>query len=307
MFTNRRSLTLCSILFYLINYSCASAQTDNIQKNIDTIYSKILNQQRIAWVYSPQKSIGETKQRFPVVFVLDAEANFHAVVNTIRSLQNEGKVPKLIVVGVGFINPGTIDVNAERTRDYTPSHVNSCPYLDPASVKASGGGKNFALFLEKELIPYINTKYPTTTSRILIGHSFGGLTAMNIFLNFNKLFDSYLAIDPSMWWDDHKLLNEIKTSLPNKDLPQNSLFIAVANSTGKRMNVSEIMKDNSEKSSLIKPSLELTDHLKQNSQKKLNFNWQFYPDHDHGSVYQPAVYDGLKFILNGRSIQDSNQ
>ena len=305
MYTNPRNLTLSSILFYLINCSCAAAQTDNIQKNIDTIYSKVLNQQRIVWVYSPQQSNGATKQRFPVLFVLDAEVNFHTVVSTIRSLHKEGKAPKLIVVGVGFINPGTIDVNAERTRDYTPSHVNSCPWLDPGSVKASGGGKNFALFLEKELIPYINTKYPTTTSRILIGHSFGGLTAINIFLNFNKLFDSYLAIDPSMWWDDHKLLNDVKASLPIKNLQQNTVFIAVANSMGRKMKASEIMKDNSEKSSLIKPSLELTDLLEQNNQKKLIFNWLFYPDHDHGTVFQPALYDGLLFVLKGRSIENS--
>jgi predicted alpha/beta superfamily hydrolase len=48
---------------------------------------------------------------------------------------------------------------------------------------------------------------------MLIGHSFGGLAVMQTFVHHNDLFNAYICIDPSMWWDKEKLLNQTQKVL----------------------------------------------------------------------------------------------
>ena len=149
------------------------------------------------------------------------------------------------------------------------------------AAAVSGGGQKFISHLEKELIPYINSHYQTDTSRVLIGHSLGGLIAMDIMLNHPGLFCKYIIIDPSMWWDDSKLLKQSETLLP-KISQQLFLFLAIANTA---------------ENALIRPSISLLDYLKTHPKSNIQLDWKFYKDHDHMSVFQPAVNDGLKFVI----------
>lgn len=98
-----------------------------------------------------------------------------------------------------------------RTRDLTISEItekygNSFP-------EENGQAENFTAFLEEELFPFIDQKYPVTTYRTLIGHSYGGLFTLNTLVKHPDLFTNYLAIDPSLDWDAQKLLKESKVKL----------------------------------------------------------------------------------------------
>ena len=79
-----------------------------------------------------------------------------------------------------------------------------------------GGGRNFLDFIEKELVPYIDKNYRTEPTRTLVGHSLGGLLAVNSYIDENSLFDDYLSIDPSIWWDDKTMLEKVNS------IPQSS-------------------------------------------------------------------------------------
>lgn len=85
--------------------------------------------------------------------------------------------------------------------------------MDSNSSKNKGDGENFVAFMEKELMPYIDSAYPVQPYRMLIGHSFGGLTVMNILTNHTKLFNEYIAIDPSMWYDKERFLKTTEQKL----------------------------------------------------------------------------------------------
>ncbi|HEX3386461.1 MAG TPA: alpha/beta hydrolase-fold protein, partial [Mucilaginibacter sp.] len=89
--------------------------------------------------------------------------------------------------------------NTNRMRDLTPTNV--------PPDKSSGGGEKFTDFIKTELMPHIDSIYPTASYKMLIGHSLGGLMAINTLINHPEMFNAYVAIDPSMWWDDRKLLN----------------------------------------------------------------------------------------------------
>ena len=84
-------------------------------------------------------------------------------------------------------------------------------------------------------MPHIDSVYPTEPYKTLIGHSFGGLTVMNVLINHTKLFNAYVAIDPSMWYDKERFLETTKTKLAEKKYHGARLFIGIANTGGKNL------------------------------------------------------------------------
>jgi uncharacterized protein len=280
-------------LLFLFCSALINAQGNSgpVSKSIDTIHSTVLNEDRYIWVHVPEKA--SALSQYPVVYVLDGQVLFEEVNRILSRLSKEtGKTManEMIVVGIGNI--------WQRDRDYSPTHVDSSPGVDPHACAVSGGGEKFIQFLEKELFPYVHSKYPASPARLLIGHSMGGLEAMNILLKHSEMFDYYAVIDPSMWWDDQKLLTESKKILASKTFENRALFLSVANPKGLDMNVSQIKTDTSEKTALIRPSLTLVDYISQNKQNKLRFDWKYYKDYDHMTVPAPAIYDALKFFLS---------
>ncbi len=109
-------------------------------------------------------------------------------------------MPEMVVVGISN--------GKNRLRDLTTSTIET-KYGLPFNEE-NGEAESFSNFIEKELIPYIENKYPVTNFRTLIGHSYGGLFAIYTLLKHSQLFANYLAIDPSLDWDGQKLLNEAK-------------------------------------------------------------------------------------------------
>jgi uncharacterized protein len=246
-----------------------------------TLNSAILKEQRNFEIYIP----ASLKENSEVIFVLDGQAQFTNVVNAVKQLNQN----QTIVVGIGNI--------WLRDRDYTPTHGKASAFVDSMATAVSGGGQKFIQHLEKELIPYISSHYQAEGSRILIGHSLGGLLAMEILLNHGDLFNKYIVIDPSMWWDDEKLLRQYR-SQGGTSFPEKSLFLAIANTSNKdKNNIEVIRKDTTQNTAMIRPGLSLLEDLKARSQTNFKFEWKFYSNHDHFSVFLPAVMDGLKFLL----------
>ena len=261
-------------------------------KIIDTIHSKILNEDRLIWLHIPEAAMNSTTKKYPVVFLFDAEANFDVTKNILDKLRKESNSKTgsdVILVGIGNI--------WLRYRDYSPSHIDSSPWVDAPTAKTTGGGDAFISFLEKELLPFIEKKYPVSSSRTLIGHSMGGLQVINILLKHKQLFDNYIAIDPSMWWDDQKLVKEAASILHNQSYDNKRLFLAIANEQDKRMSMEQVRKDTSAKTILIRPSFSLADLMEKNTQTKLRFEWKFYKDDHHMTVNSAATYDALKIFM----------
>ena len=274
---------------------CAFAQKDNQVTigTIDSIQSKILNEQRKIWIYVPNSGQADSKQRYPVLYLLDGDAHFYSVVGMIQQLsQVNGNTicPEMIVVGIP---------NTDRTRDLTPTHVDADPpFMDSAFSKTSGGGERFVSFIEKELMPHIDSLYPTQPYKILIGHSFGGLTVMNIAMNHTKLFNSYICIDPSMWWNKMNFLNATKKSLTEKTFSGTTLYLGIANTMDESMDIAKVQSDTSGDTRHIRSILDLDKYIKGQKQNGLRYESKYYSNDDHGSVPLIAEYDAFRFIFD---------
>jgi predicted alpha/beta superfamily hydrolase len=282
---------------FAVLYFFVPAQTDNkiVIGKVDSVYSNILGEQRKVWVYVPSGFLGtnDSTTRFPVVYLLDGDSHFQSVVGVIQQLSEangNSNFPQMIVVAIP---------NIDRTRDLTPMHISSdLPNMDSNASKNTGGGENFVAFMEKELIPHIDSIYPTQPYRLLIGHSFGGLTVMNVLTNHTKLFNAYVAIDPSMWYDKERFLKATEQKLAQQKYDGIKLYLGIANTMPDGMTIEKMQKDTTATTRHIRSIFALDKFIKTNKQNSLQFASKYYVDDDHGSVPLITEYDALRFIFN---------
>ena len=262
----------------------------------DSLYSNILKEPRQLWVYVPSdiQTHAFAPQRYPVLYLLDGDAHFSSVVGMMQQLtrvNGNNLFPEMIVVGIA---------NTDRTRDLTPTHIFSDPpFMGPVFSRTTGGGENFLAFIEKELMPYVEANYPTQPYKMLIGHSFGGLTVMQCLTRHTQLFNAYICIDPSMWWDKERFLESTKKALKEPRYEGISLYLGYANTMeDEKMTIKQVQTDTSEESRHIRSIIDLEKFLKKQKNNGLRFDSKYYENDDHGSVPLITEYDGLRFIFD---------
>lgn len=263
---------------------------------VDSLLSGVLKEKRTLWVYVPEGAAASVyaPQRYPVVYLLDGDAWFATTTGVIQKLSElpNSVCPEMIVVGIP---------NTNRTRDLTPSRsTTDAEELSAAELQTSGGGENFTAFLEKELIPYVDAHYPTTAHRTLIGHSFGGLLVLNTLVHHPGLFDNYVAIDPSLFWDQEKLLQQAHEALARPVFAGRALFVASANLTGQ--DSLRVLHNTSTSGAMTRAKWKLRDELARNRRNGLRAAYRYYPADTHNTVPLPATYDALHFLFSAYAL-----
>ncbi|PCJ22329.1 MAG: esterase [SAR86 cluster bacterium] len=270
------------------------AESDNqiVIGVIDTINSAILDEDRDLWIYVP-KSASEPENsniKYPVMYLLDGNAHFHSVSGMIRRLSSASSrkvAPEMIIVGIP---------NTDRMRDLTPTHVEG----------TTGGGREFLDFVENEVIPYVEGNYPASTYRTFVGHSLGGLTVIDALINRSDVFSNYVAIDPSLWWDDQFLLRKAEAALTEVNFSGKSLFVAVANTMRGDMNINNVVEDTSDATRHIRSILQFSKSADAEKGNDLNFGWEYYDNDSHGSVPLIAEYDAFRFLFPWHELKGFN-
>jgi predicted alpha/beta superfamily hydrolase len=290
------SICVCSLTF---------AQQDNkiTIGVVDSIRSTVLNENRKVWVYVPHNRNDGVKQQYPVIYLLDGDALFSSVVALVQQFSETDWnwiLPKMIVVGIP---------NTNRRRDLTPYHVESdLPFFGKEGGKVTGGGENFVSFLKNELIPHIDSLYPTQPYKVLIGHSFGGLTAVNILANHRRLFNSFICIDPSMWWDHQQFLEATKKALMHDKLSDKSLYVSLSGRINGDIDTGKLLKDTlSDAGRHFRGIFGLNDFLKSQSKNGLRYEFKFYKNENHMSLPFITEHDGLRFIFKDYLFTLSNK
>lgn len=239
--TNRIQLLLIiGITFLFSQFAIGQTNQNNqyLQKTgvLDSIYSQTLKEYRDIYVQLPANY--NANQRYPVAYVLDGEV-FLPTVSNVQDYYSGGFTPEMILVGISN--------NKNRMRDLTTSTIKEM-YGMPFNEE-NGAANNFIKFIETELIPFIEKKYPVTNFRTLIGHSYGGLFTIYTLIHHPKLFSNYLAIDPSLDWDNQKLLKEAQEKLPSQNYKGKSLFMSLSGQLhmqNPEVTINNVMQDTSE-------------------------------------------------------------
>lgn len=271
-------LSILLLIFIFNTEAQKTAEVISIGEKV-TFFSKVLNENRRLWVYEPaQTSVQQvSEKRYPVLYLLDGEAQFYSTVGLIQQLSQANLnsiLPEMIVVGIE---------NTNRYRDLIPKANATNPFVS---------------FLEKELFQYIDANYTTAPYKVLVGHSLGGLLAVNILCNQPEMFNAYIAIDPSMWYSDEQFLSQAMSKIPTQKLTDRKLFVGIANSLPPGTTLKNISKDKSKDSQHIRSILKLGDFLNKQQIKGIQYKQNFYEEENHNSVPLLTQYDGLRSIFD---------
>ena len=157
---------------------------------------------------------------YPVIVVLDGEANFLTAVSASRFLARAGLIPDAIIVGLE---------NTARERDFTT--VATHPEAVPKGLGQTGGAAAFGAFIESELMPMLDDRYNTVPARVLVGHSLGGLLAMHMLAAKPAVFRGYVTLEPSLWWDRRAVADSVRRTLAASPALQGRLVMVERGST----------------------------------------------------------------------------
>jgi tetratricopeptide (TPR) repeat protein len=122
--------------------------------------------------------------------------------------------------------------------------------------------------------------------------------AIHALVNHTDLFSNYIAIDPSLWWDNQKLMKEGIEALDKKKFENKSLYVAIANTLDDEMDLEIARKDTSNSTVHLRSIFLFSEAAKAKTGNGLNFSYKYYGDDDHGSVPLIAEYDGLRFLFS---------
>jgi predicted alpha/beta superfamily hydrolase len=236
---------------------------------VDHVHSERLGEDRRLNVLLPPGYEGSS-ERFPVLYVLDGSAHedyFH-VASLIDFLATYDAMPSTIVVGIS---------NVDRQRDFTPPSQDE---KDLASVHASGGADRFVGFLEAELIPYVNSHYRTNGSGTLLGQSLGGLLATKVLLEKPGLFERYMIVSPSLWWNRQALIKSAGELMKKNQAPDRKVYISVAD----------------EHPEMKATAQALADRLKESGWPGLQYHYDYLADENHATSLHISVYRAMKYF-----------
>ena len=271
--TLRMIRLLSGLAVLLMLSSAATAQPAPGAVKRFVIHSNVLNEDRVILVRTPP-GYEANKVSYPVLYMTDGDAHMAHTASTVQFLTQNGRISDLIVVGV---------TNTDRTRDLTPAKSTDKDAAGNLRFPTSGGADNFLKFFETELIPEIEREYRVQPYRIFAGHSLGGLFAIHAMITKPGLFNSYVAVSPSLQWEHDEALKRAETFLKNQKELKATLFVSIGNEPG------AIGDDFDKFKALLEKS------------KIKGFEWlaERMADEDHGSVVLRSHYFGLRKVYDG--------
>ena len=235
------------------------------------------------YISYPEDYFRQPTKAYPVLYLLDADYSFAIAKNITDHLSHRNHLQEILLVGIAYDGPNRYRIN--RTRDYTPTHSIEPVGFPEIQEAYSGGGKKFLDFLEQELLPYIDREFRTTHFRAITGHSYGGLFASWTLLTRPRLFDGYILVSPSLWYD-RKLLFRI-----DDHLAEHSGDLRIYCTVGDR-EVNEHWNMPQDLSEFVK-------RLKDKNLPQLHLEFEVGEGETHNSIFPSAVSNGIRFVFDG--------
>ena len=273
---NAQSAARGIALFLILFASTAFGQSSQAPTGVTPlkINSTVLGEERIVLVRTPQ-GYEANAQHYPVIYMTDGDSHIAHTSSTIEFLARNDRLPEMIVVAI---------LNTDRTRDLTPTKwMETQPGSTTLQFPTSGGADKFLKFIETELIPRIESQYRTQPYRIFAGHSLGGLFAIHAMMSRPELFNSYIAVSPSLQWDNQVLVKRAEEFFKERKEFNKTLYVTLGN----------------EKGAITEGFNKFKELLSKIQIKGFEWGAQQMLDEDHGSVVLRSHYFGLRKIFEG--------
>jgi predicted alpha/beta superfamily hydrolase len=233
------------------------------------IRSRVLSESRRINVYVPPVYVDSPSVRLPVLYMPDGgiAEDFLHVAGLVQVSVGNGTMRPFILVGIE---------NTQRRRDLTGPTTNA---EDRKIAPAVGGSAAFRQFIRSELIPAINARYRTTSERAIIGESLAGLFIVETLFVDPDLFDTYIAFDPSVWWNNNELANP---------------GIARIRAIGNRKHNLYLASSRDDRSGMVG---KLAETLQKNGPAALTTYFEAMPAESHATIYHPAALRAIRRLF----------
>jgi predicted alpha/beta superfamily hydrolase len=235
-----------------------------------TIESKILSEKRRINVYLPRGYAESLEARLPVLYLPDGgiAEDFLHIAGLLQVLVSNGTIRPFLLVGIE---------NTERRRDMTGPTEND----DEKKIATRiGGSKAFREFMRDELMPNVKERYRTTNERAIIGESLAGHFVVETFLFEPEMFDIFIAVDPSLWWNNRKLVMDAGKQLSARPMLKKTLYLACSGE---------------ERTPGL--TLLLADTLKMRAPEGVHWHFAKLPEEKHATIYHPAALKAFREVL----------
>lgn len=237
-----------------------------------TIQSRHLEGARVVNIRLPAGYRADPQRRYPVVYLLDggAEQDFPHIAGIAQHADVSWTFGPFILVGVQSVRrpfeltfPASDERYGERQRP-------------------NGGSERMRAFLRDEVRPFVEARVRASGEDVLMGESLAGLFVVETLLRAPAMFDSYVAISPSLWWNRGQLAAEAPGLLARHDRAPRRLYLTVANEGGTHRAAIDRLVAALE--AAAPPTLD----------------WRFVDrsaSETHGSIYHGAALDALRALF----------
>lgn len=234
-----------------------------------TVNSRVLNETRRINVYLPPAYTASAGARLPVLYMPDGgiAEDFLHVAGLVQVSVGNGTMRPFLLVGIE---------NTERRRDMTGPTENED---DKKIAPRVGGSQAFRRFIREELMPQVKRRYRTTDETAIVGESLAGLFVVETLLLEPDLFDTYIAFDPSLWWNNQELVGAAGGRLRARPKLSKTLYLASS---------SEDRGDATRR---------FADVLAKHAPAGLRWRYEQMPDERHSTIYHPAALKAFREVF----------
>jgi len=254
------------------------------------LQSQVLNEARELNIMLPEGYAEHPEQRYPVIYLLDGgqQEDFTHMAGAVQfaSFPWVERLPPAILVGIA---------NTDRKRDMTfkPAPGYALPkWLQAYSeaYKTAGGSEQFIRYLETEVQPFVAQNFRAGPDRILIGQSLAGLLATEVLLKKPALFNHYVIMSPSLWWDQGSLLKQAPQWLKLQGQGQGQ----GSGSGGVRKVYLAVGKEGPE---MERDTRALAALIRQQRPAQQELVFEYLPRENHGSILHPAALSAFEHFF----------
>lgn len=233
-----------------------------------TIESKAVGEMRRINVYLPSGYAEAGEKRFPVLYMPDGgmAEDFLHIAGLVQVGVGNGTMRPFVLVGIE---------NTERRRDLTGATENAD---DKKIASRVGGSEAFRKFVRTELMPEVKARYRATDETAIVGESLAGLWVIETLLLEPDLFDTYIAFDPSLWWNDEHLLKIAPEQLGKAAKLNKTLYFATS-------------------SDAAEMGERFADILKKNAPPGFQWHYEPTPAEKHSTIYHPAALRAFRSVF----------
>ena len=200
--------------------------------SVHRIRSTVYDNEQVLTVRLPRGYAEDSAKRYPVVFSVDGgpDQDFELLAGIAAEAEFSTSFEQFILIGVKTedrykqLTPEMKRLPGERLKENFGERI------------LPGGAEKFRQYLSADVLPWATKRY-RTDRKVLTAASLGGLFVLDTFLERPDMFDDYIALTPSLWWDDGRIVDEAAAKLARQSPSKRRLYLTMGDEgVGNRTN-----------------------------------------------------------------------